>query len=364
MSELRLAPTAPAGTAATSLATTRNAFDALRLLAAVIVVFQHGNADLSTNALWNIAGPLDGVAMFFVLSGFLVFSSADNIVARGRSWRTFFANRYLRIAPALYVFAVAAPLSLVALGTVPASALASLPFAAWLGSFAVLLPNFKPEFFAHLGSGSINGPLYTIPAEVSFYLVIPLIFVAIRTWGFWPTIAGLAIVSTAGSVASNLLGGGVASVLHHTFLERGAYFTVGIVLARYWRRIPLRWWLALVALALVLGLLLLGPQPLFVPVYGPLKPLLLAGPLAYVLLYAGLRAPRVFTGLTARIGDLSYGTYIWHAFVIAVLAWFGIEGSWGPVFLLLGVSLGLAALSWFFVEKPALRLKRVRLRAA
>lgn len=341
-----------------------NAFDCLRLLAALVVVFQHGNADLGFRDGFHLSGLFDGVAIFFILSGLLVYSSAENLLSRGVGWKTFFVNRYLRIAPALLAFAVVAPLLFVLVGAIHPRALVSFPMVVWMGSFLALLPNYHPSTFEGIGTGVINGPLYTIPAECSFYLVVPLIVIAARRWGLPKVLIAFFAVATISNVVSVQIGGSVGNVLHHTFLERGAYFAMGVLLARYGTRVPLRAGLALVAAAIYFPLIALGPTSALAEVYGSLKPTLMAAPLAYLILYVGLKAPVFFQGASRRIGDLSYGVYIWHSFVIALLAWSGLSGEWFVTLLLVGITLALAAASWFAVEKPALKLKRVSVRLA
>ncbi len=88
--------------------TRRNNFDALRLVAAVSVVFSHsfliaeGTQDHEP-LIWltgnqSILG-LVGVFVFFAISGFLVTQSFEET---GDAWR-FLAKRALRIFPGLFV---------------------------------------------------------------------------------------------------------------------------------------------------------------------------------------------------------------------------------------------------------------------
>jgi peptidoglycan/LPS O-acetylase OafA/YrhL len=54
--------------------------------------------------------------------------------------------------------------------------------------------------------------------------------------------------------------------------------------------------------------------------------------------------------------DISYGVYIFHMPVINMLLVNGLTG-WTGFWLSLGITAGLAVLSWRCIEKPALRLR-------
>jgi peptidoglycan/LPS O-acetylase OafA/YrhL len=341
-------PQPPPAASAGRLSQHPNIFDFIRLVAAVAVLFAHTNSELGTEVGWDLFGLIDGVPVFFILSGMLVYASAEKIAHTTGRWRAFFVNRWLRIAPALYVFALGVPVSLAVLGMVTWSSLMHFDLVVWFGSSILLA-------WADVGTGVMNGPLYTIPAEVSFYLVVPLLVVAARRFGFWRMVGGMGLLSVAGAWFSNQGDPITIAILHHTFLERAGCFTAGIILARYATRIPLRWGLMFLATGIYLLLKVYGPGN-FV-----FKPVLIAAPLAYMILFTGFRGPRVLQRITGRIGDLSYGTYIWHYFVINCFIWYGLQG-WAAALGILVTTLLLAAASWFGVERHALKLKAVTLR--
>jgi peptidoglycan/LPS O-acetylase OafA/YrhL len=59
--------------------------------------------------------------------------------------------------------------------------------------------------------------------------------------------------------------------------------------------------------------------------------------------------------------DLSYGTYIWGWPILQVLVlWTPIHEPIILCIFALALALPIAAVSWFFVEKPALRFKNAR----
>jgi peptidoglycan/LPS O-acetylase OafA/YrhL len=85
-------------------------------------------------------------------------------------------------------------------------------------------------------------------------------------------------------------------------------------------------------------------------------------PLSYAVVWFGYHAPRQINSIT-RIGDLSYGVYVWNMFVINTFISFYdkyiiFNGLSTAVHLLvLSASLGLALCSWWLIERPALKMK-------
>lgn len=347
--------------ARSSLRKNKNTFDFLRLLAAVAVLIGHSNLELRTDFAWGLFSVIDGVPMFFIMSGMLIYLSAARIWERTGSWRDFYWNRYLRVAPAIYVFAVLAPVALAAVGAITFSSLISRDLVIWLGSSLLLLPNYNPDIWASVGTGVINGPLYTIPAEVSFYLITPLLVWAAERFGFWKMMAVMIGLSLIGSAlyyfsTSETL----QSVLHHTFLQRAACFTTGIFWARYWGRVPVKWWIFLVCGAAYLALTLWADGWF----YAAFKPVLISLPFSYVIVVVGYYGPRLLARLPRYIGDLSFATYIWHSLVINIALWLGLSGHWWMTGAVLATTVVIAYGSWHLVERPAQRFKRTSLRDA
>lgn len=339
-----------------------NCFDFLRFFAASIVVVAHTQADLDTEVLWNAAELFDGIGMFFIMSGMLVYQSGQKVWRTTGHWRQYFWNRYLRIAPGIYSFVVLAPLILFAAGAISARDLVQPQMVLWLGAGFWLLPNYHPPMWSDVGYGVINGHLYTIPAEVSFYLVVPLLVLAAARWGARAMLTGMLGVSILGPLVAHVLGAPIDNVLHHLFIERAGYFTAGVALAYVWPRLPKTWSLFALAAAVYFALKILGPGTL---VYDVWQPVLLAAPLGYVVAFFGFRGPaRAVSAFSAKgkVGDLSFGTYIWHVLIINLLLEAGWTGDWWLVPLVLALTWAAAILSWRLVEQPALRLKRVSLR--
>jgi peptidoglycan/LPS O-acetylase OafA/YrhL len=122
-------------------------------------------------------------------------------------------------------------------------------------------------------------------------------------------------------------------------------FSAGGLLHRFRDVIPARWSLVAVSLAIVLVANLL-----------PDYRLVAAVPLAYAVIVSGALIHNERLNLRT---DLSYGTYIYACPIQQLLVIAGFSALNPLVFAIIATvaTLPLAVLSWFVIEKPAMRLK-------
>lgn len=329
----------------------KNSLDLLRLVAASLVLYSHQYALLGLPEPsffgWNSFGGA-GVTVFFFLSGMLVSSSWMRDAHIGR----FFWRRALRIFPALWV---AVLLSLFILGpmltTLPCSEYFSAPDTWHYLTTAVLVPRYVlPGVFAtNPYAYAINGSLWTLPVEFLCYVTVAAVGVVTpgRNWGGVVTALLIAVLLVA---YAPLLAG--AQFAPH--FEMIAIFwwgaLYGYCTSRPWRMLQGRnYLLALIVLA-VLGFSLFGTR-------GTER-------MAMLLFAMGMVAfaERTDVGiwLTERLGDLSYGVYI-YAFPVQqlVVHWYGASRPGFLELFLVSMLLtfALAYASWHLVEYQALRLK-------
>jgi peptidoglycan/LPS O-acetylase OafA/YrhL len=272
-------------------------------------------------------------------------------------------------------------------GVLAISALLEPRYWVWGLRHLMLVPQTDPSLFHHFGSGSLNGSLWTIPAEFSFYLAVPLIFRIEQKYGFATMLAVLA-GSILGFIALQRVlfvpapDSLPARLSMITFLPYFSFFALGIFWSRQWPRVYKGWPLAALSLAVFMALRTFdvtgsaahvretfkGYNLALEPALQPLYFFTWSLALSYVVLWVGYFGPRVLRVLPQKIGDLSYGVYIWHMIIVN----FAVHFAWsqrlaGPgaaqlaIFLSCGI---LAALSWNFVEKPALRWKPYSSRSA
>ena len=295
-------------------------FDLLRLIAAAMVVFSHcfPLAGKPAVTLWGVEdfGAL-GVSIFFVISGYLVCGSYQ------RDPKTYLWKRLLRIEPALIASLIVTVAALAFLTTAPQAEY--WPAAAsYVLRNALLYPatyELPGLFQGNPVPGVVNGVLWTLRLEFTFYLALMVIR------------ARLSFVLAAAIVCATLyviVGAAVpdwadARWSRVAFLvgRNGFLFFAGAAL-----------WLLKPRIAAWLAATSWAAFPL-------------AGPLALPTAVIGLARPGKLPA------DLSYGLYIYAFPVQQVLAAYGQLS----VFTAFACVLPLAAFSWFLVEKPAHRLK-------
>jgi peptidoglycan/LPS O-acetylase OafA/YrhL len=295
-------------------------FDLMRLIAALLVVVSH-TFPLAGQPAFRIVGVEDlgalGVSIFFVISGYLVAASYR------RDPKTYLVKRLIRIEPGLIASLVVTVAALGFVTTAPAAEY--WPQAAlYVLRNALLYPATYelPGVFQTVPlAGVVNGVLWTLRLEFSFYLVLLLIQARLRI------VLALAVICAAVWVAMTFLQPDwvVARPSRIAFLiaRNGLLFFAGAALQLAGTRIPL-WLGAVSALAFPL-----------------------VGPLALPAAVVGLSRPGKLPA------DLSYGIYIYAFPVQQVLAAFG----WLNLATAVAAVLPFAAASWFLVEKPAAALK-------
>lgn len=332
-----------------------NNFDALRIVAALMVVIGHvyilsGRADDEPLVRFTGIGGFGelGVSIFFAISGFLVASSH----ARLASLRAYLLNRCLRILPGL---AAATLLSALVLGPLVTTLDAGAYFGraqTWL--YPIRNTLLYPVTYALPGvfetnpyPEAVNGSLWTLRLEFSLYLILPLL-AAMRLFNR-PGLALAAAGTLAAYIAVLLLGPRLPPIAL-VGMRNSYLFLAGAALVAWRDAIaPQRLAVLIPTVALVLLGAAFERAAAFVAV--PLLPLAVIG--------LGLHPVRGLSG-PPRFGDLSYGIYI-YAFPIqqTLMHAFGPAGLSLAAFaaLTLAAVLPLAAASWWLVERPALRWK-------
>jgi peptidoglycan/LPS O-acetylase OafA/YrhL len=346
------------------------------LFAALAVVVGHATTHLKISFLWVEPGDRlwfrDGVPLFFILSGYLVYKSCIRCIEGNRSIWQFYMNRFLRVAPAIYAYVIVTLILLLLTGVLAVESLSTLPIIGWLASTFALVPVYHPSTLESFGVGVLNGSLWTIPVESSFYVALPLAALVAHKFGFRRMMILVGSVALVGLLSSwsirAILGEGLISKLYGvTFLPYLVFFAAGIFWSRYWERASRGMGMFIASLigyvAVRFGL------AEFYAGYDELATVFWTIPLSYAILWFGHFGPRALSKFTDRLGDLSYAVYIWHMIVINFVIHFDIvvDRSWVwdtvTVLSVIAVSMAIAYASWHLVEKQALKLKPYTSRA-
>lgn len=328
-----------------------NSLNLFRLILASLVIVWHSFSVLGyhyeAGPLSNLLGsmPVNG---FFVVSGFLIYRSWVNKPLIG----SFLVARIARIYPAFWVCLILtatifAPLA-VALqgGDAIAQAFSAESFGyVWNNATLVMLQWTIGSTPAGVPwTASWNASLWTLAWEFLCYLglmAFGLLGMARRRW-LLPVIIGLSALLIVITVIPALQIEALARLGRF-----GLYFFVGALFAQHAGRIVIRRSWVLVALALVVA-----------AAWIPGAALVQAPASGYALL--GLGGLLSSTKLELR-NDISYGVYIYAFPVQQLLVVAGLESVPIVPFSIVALlaTLPLAIGSWFLIEKPALKFRKL-----
>jgi peptidoglycan/LPS O-acetylase OafA/YrhL len=329
------------------------ALNGLRGVAILLVVGRHAFPNV-------VNGGGYGVDLFFVLSGFLITTLLlEERAQTGRiSLRSFYRRRAWRLFPALASLLVVFLLIEVVRGDIRAGVRAVLG-----GGFYTA--NIAQTWFPSLIGSLPLGPLWSLAEEEQFYLLWPLLLIAVAWWRVPDRIVArllgglILLVVVEGIVLAHFDGAWGARVYaapdtHSGGLLMGAL--VAFVLRRpassksfrFDRRLGTASLVVLVPLVLVLWL----PFPYESLFFN----LAAAGLVVVAVCQPDARFARFLSSrVLVWFGRVSYSLYLWHVLWLWLFGWHN-----RGIALLLAFATAYASTRWF--EEP-LR-KRGRLRAA
>ncbi len=349
------------------------ALDGVRAIAAVAVVLTHvgyQSGEAIVGPARSVLARLDvGVAVFFVLSGFLLHRAQAIAALTGRplpAVRPYLWHRALRILPA-YWLAVAT-----ALVVLPENR--GVGAAVWLRQLTLTQVYRSDDLRPGLTQ------TWSLATEVMFYLVLPLLGrLAGRTLRSQLLLCG-AMFATGLCWQALIAQGTLPPQAGYWLPGHADWFALGMAMAalsaagaQWFASIAadgLTCWAGAAAIFVVAGTPLTGPYTfaLLTPVETLSRTLLYGGVAALLLLPATVPTARgPVVGLLASmpmafLGRISYGVFLLHLTVLSVafdgLALTPFTGHfWRLLLVVLPVSLLLAWASLRAVERPAMRLR-------
>ena len=341
----------------------RPEIDGLRCIAVMAVILFHAG-------FTPFSGGFIGVDIFFVISGYLITRIIQTEIGQRQfSFARFYERRVRRIFPALFVMALATSVAALCL-------LTPIQLAQYGGSLVAMNLFLSNQFFykqtGYFAPNVDELPLlhtWSLSVEEQFYLVFPLFLIGLARW--WPQRIRGALVSVL------LLSFALCVYREQTGkLDLGFFSTP----SRIWELLLGCWlaahearhgmvraraagtWAAAGLLMTVIPVFAFGPATGYpgwltaIPVAGTALLLRHADATTRVGQLLGLRA-------LVAVGLVSYSAYLWHQplFAMALHAT-GRHATTGVQLGLIALTLGLAYLSWRFVERPVRSPARVATR--
>jgi peptidoglycan/LPS O-acetylase OafA/YrhL len=339
--------------------------DGLRALAVAAVVAYHAGA------AWLPGGFL-GVDVFFVISGYLITSLllAEHRASGSIDLVRFWLRRARRLLPALVAMMAVTLAAMLVLhheevGRLRGAVLSSLLYVGnWYLVFA------DQSYFAEFGRPPVFRHLWSLAVEEQFYLL-------------WPPVLALGLVALGRRKLLLIVATGVAAAtalawalfdplvdpsrIYYGTDTRGGGLLVGVALAFVWpaSRLgratregtpPVLDVVGAAALAGLIGLMAwLGEFDARLYEGGFLMVAVTTAVLLAVVAHPGSRLGRAFAwGPVVWIGVRSYGIYLWHWPVLVLTrAHHDVPfGGPGLVTLQVALTVGIAALSYRYVETP------------
>lgn len=338
----------------------------LRGIAVLLVVMYHAG--------WWFPGGFVGVDVFFVISGFVVTRSV--VAERARTGRVsvlgFYGRRIRRLVPALAVMlGVTSLASLLLLSPLDQIGAAADTARAAAVSVANLQLYGDVDYFGPAAETNPFTHTWSLSVEEQFYVLFPLLAVVTlgRSGRRRAMVAALALVGVA-SLALNLWWASGRDLFGADDPARLAFYSpasrawefaagalLGLVVNRAVAPSPRNTRLAAIVLGaaglvgLAWAVATLSTTDPF-PGWRAIVPVTATGALIIGGAVHGPLRAILETRALVFVGDVSYGFYLWH-WPCIVLA-HRIGSGWAPPAV--AVSLGLAALSYRWLERP-LRLR-------
>ena len=337
--------------------------NALRFIAAFAVLIFHSSQwyhhDFNTPFKMFLHNLPIAVDFFFLLSGFLIIYLliAEKADTETISLKNFYIRRFLRIFPLYYLIILIAYFFLQ-----DGSAVAWDRFMYFWGNFWMISKN--------AWTLSALNPLWSISIEEHFYLVVPFLIMITPIKYLKYILASIILISFGFRIYATLtVPDNWMTIYMHTFSQMDL-LAMGGLLALYHFNKPLKFnigagFYALFLFAFIILMTLVDSKDYHTVYLASIKKYLFSIPLLFLFIGFVFNENPVLNRLKHikwmnYLGKISYGIYLYNAFIIDLLernAWLHQHYA---VKLLLDINLTLiaAGLSYELFEKQFLKLKR------
>lgn len=309
-------------------------FDALRGIAAILVYISHADANrfFWYEPILPIKGALGelGVNLFFILSGHLIWNSAQKNFQSEGGLKIYAINRATRILP-LYFISI-----LFCIIVLPTLTTGFLP--------TITVENiFRHITFTQgllpLANRAFNPVLWSLTHEIIFYILVPLIFLAKRKY----------LVVLLGTIVCIIASQKWQNITIQPFLDKFILFCFGIFLVKLKEYISISLSIAVFLILLVVELPISLKNHLFAISI-------------FILLFSLKDSKEPILRIAIRIlspfGVISYSIYIWHYPLIEIAPRIINQfNALNESMLLRGISFAIlcgiiCTISYLIIEKP------------
>lgn len=355
-----------------------NHLNFFRLLFALQVVFFHSQGWLNLpkgGVMFDFLALFPGVPLFFIVSGFLITDSYLN----STSLKEYFIKRGLRIYPALFVNILILEFVMYLGGNMMGNNISIAQYIIYFFTYVATAVNGIASAIVGLKGTDIynytaffhdypSGVLWTLTVELSFYVLLPMVLFfknnKIRN-GLLLFLSLISIyitfyISSYGAkefYESSSLG----KLLQILILPYFWIFGLGVFMRLYWLKIK-KYFIGYGVYYLGVYLLYCVGSTYVFGELGNYKTELNVTTIIQTIFLAFAMFSMAFSYTYIKFNrklDLSYSTYLYHMLIVQILIGFGIIGSAYLYLVVIGATLFIAYLSWIYVEKPMLSLKKV-----
>lgn len=235
---------------------------------------------------------------------------------------------------------------------------------------ATIFQSWNPAFLHGYGIGVVNGSLWTIAVEISFYVFVPILSLVRK----FPKIkidfllTGIIIASFAlnyyceSDYSSGLINDFTRKMIFITPMPWIGMFCVGILFSRYidflYNLTAGRFFYFLFFFILISSIPFWYQSTIFVR-FGNSIGIVNYITLCFLIMSAAF-SNRSLSDRILRRNDISYGVYIYHQPILNLLIVLGFQDILGVILCLI-FTIIIAFVSWIFIEQPALHFKKATL---
>ena len=337
----------------------KNNFDFLRLIFAIFVLITHSyplsgfeeNDILSQLTNGHFSFSYIGVKGFFIISGYLIFQS----LIRSKSLIDFYWKRFLRLFPALIFLLFLTLLLAPIIYESPIKYLQNKQVYSYFFKNIMLYRlqySIQGVFDKNIYGSAINGSLWTICYEFTMYILLSILFFVKSNKMVLKILTILIFVLFTmnfcffkSNFAFNFY------QLESKYLyELGAFFLAGTILALF-NFSEFKHHRMLVFISIIILIL----SELF------LKDVFLIRVLTFsiIIIGFGLQSTKYLNNISEKIGDLSYGIYIYGFPIQQTIMYYFNCNPIQLMLLSITISIVFAYFSWHLIEKNALKLKSI-----